>query len=54
MLSYDQVSQVVLVLENLPASVQDARDIGSISDSGRFPWRRVRKTTLVSLPGESP
>ena len=37
MLSYDQVSQVVLVLENPPASVGGVRDVGLISGSGRSP-----------------
>ena len=28
-------------------------DIGSISGSGRFPWRRKWQPTAVFLPGES-
>ena len=30
-----------------------AGDLGSISGSGRFPWRRQRQPTPVFLPGES-
>ena len=31
------VSQVVLVVKNLPASAGDIRDVGSVPGSGRFP-----------------
>ena len=37
-------------LKNLPANVGD---VGSIPESGRFPWRRAWQPTLVILPGES-
>ena len=33
-------SQVVLVVKNPPGNAGDARDLGSIPGSGRFPWRR--------------
>ena len=42
-----------LVVNNLPDNAGDARDIGSIPASGRFPWRRTWQPTPVFLPGES-
>ena len=33
-------SQVALVVKSLPVNAEDARDLGSILGSGRFPWRR--------------
>ena len=42
-----------LVVENLPASLGDVRDVGPIPGSGRFPWRRAWPPTPVFLPGES-
>ena len=33
------VSQVVLVVKNLPANPRDTRDVGSIPGSGRSPGR---------------
>jgi len=41
------------VVKNLPASVEDIRDMGSIPVLGRFPWRRAWQLTPVFLPGES-
>ena len=32
-----QISQVVLVVKNLPANAEDVRDMGSSSGSGRSP-----------------
>ena len=34
-------------------STCSAGDLGSIPESGRFPWRRAWQLTLVFLPGES-
>ena len=31
---------MALMVKNLPVSVGDARDMGSIPASGRFPWSR--------------
>ena len=33
----DEASKEVLVVKNLPANVGDARDLGSILGSGRYP-----------------
>ena len=46
-------SQVALVVKNPPANKREVRDTGSISGSGRFPWRRAWQPTQVFLPGES-
>ena len=54
-LSYPMVcgsSQVVLVAKNLPASVGDIRDVGSIPELGRSPGGRNDNPTPVFLPGE--
>ena len=40
------------VVKNLPANAGDARDMGLIAGSGRFPWRREWQHTPVYLPGE--
>ena len=40
-------------VNNLPANARDTRDAGSISESGRFSWKRKWQPTLVFLPGES-
>ena len=48
------VSQVALVLKNLPASAGDIRDMGSIPGSGRSPGGGHRQPTPVFLPGEFP
>ena len=46
-------SQVVLVVQDPPASAADAGDLGSIPGWGRFPWRRAWQPTQIFLPGES-
>jgi len=38
---------MVLVVKNMPASMGDIRDVGSIPGSGRSPWRRVWQPTPV-------
>ena len=45
-------SQVALVVKNPPSNKREVRDTGSISGSGRFPWRRAWLSTLVFLTGE--
>ena len=37
----------------MPATAGDTGDMGLISGSGRFPWRKKRQPTPVFLPGES-
>ena len=44
-------SQVVLMVENPPASVGDTGDLGLI---GKVPWSSEWQPTAVFLPGESP
>ena len=39
-------------VKTTPANKRDARDMGSISGSGRFPWRRAWQPTPVVLPKE--
>ena len=46
-------SNVALVVKNPPANAGDIRDVGSIPESGRFPWRRAWQAISVCLPGES-
>ena len=46
-------SQVALVVKNPPANARDLRDLCSIPESGRFPWRRKRQLSPVFLPRES-
>ena len=38
---------------NPPANERDARDLGSIPGSGRFPWRGKWQSCPVFLPGEA-
>jgi len=45
--------QVVLVVKKLPAKAGDVRDVGSVAESGRFPWRSTQQPTPAFLPGES-
>ena len=45
-------SQVVLLEKNPPVSTGDSRDMGSIPELGRLPWRRSWQPTPVFLPGE--
>ena len=47
------VSQVALLVKNLPGNAGDVRDVGSIPQVGKFPWRRKWNLTPVFLPGES-
>ena len=49
---YSWVSQVVLVVKNLPANAGDIRTHG-FPWVGKIPWRRAWQPTLVFLPGES-
>ena len=41
------------VVKNLPANAGEAREVGSIPGSGRFPLRKKWLPTLGFLPGES-
>ena len=41
-----------LVVKNPPANAGDTGDVGLISGSGRFPWRRKWQPTQVFLPGK--
>ena len=43
----------IVMAQRLKASACNAGDLGSISGSGRFPWRRKWQPTPVFLPGES-
>ena len=47
------VSQVVLVVKNLPASAGDIMRHGFSPWVGKIPWRKVWQPTLVFLHGES-
>ena len=49
---FDPNSQVVLVVENLPANAEDMRH-GFDPWVGKVLWRRVRQPTLLFLPRES-
>ena len=42
------------VVKNLPANAEAAGDVGSIPESGRFPWRKKWQPTPVFLPGKIP
>ena len=42
----------VLVVQNPPANVRDAREAGLIPGSGRSSWRMKRQPTPVLLPGK--
>ena len=50
----EDLPQVALMVKNPPANAGDRRDVGSIPELGRFPWRRAWQHTPVFLPGESP
>ena len=41
------------MVKNPPANTGDIRVSGSISESGKIPWRRAWQPTPVFLPGES-
>ena len=44
---------MVLVVKKLAENAEDVRDVGSVSESGRFPRRRTQQPTPAFLPGES-
>ena len=46
------VSQVALVVKNLPVSAGDTKTEDSIPGLGRFPWRRAWQPTPVFFPGK--
>ena len=46
-------SQVTLVVKDLPTNAGDVRDVSSIPESGRSPWKRAWQPIPVFLPGES-
>ena len=48
-----RASQFDLMVNNLPASTRDARDMSLIPELGRRPWRRSWQPNPVFLPGES-
>ena len=41
------------MVQNLPVSAGDVKDMGSIPGLGRSPWRRAWQFTPVFLPEES-
>ena len=43
-LEENKASQVALVVKNPPAKAGDIREVGSIPELGRFPWRRAWHT----------
>ena len=52
------VSQVALVVKNLPANTGDIRDMGLIPERKipwvrKIPWRKAGQPSLVFLPEES-
>ena len=46
-------SQMVLLEKNPPVNAGDSRDMGSIPELGRLPWRWAWQPTPVFLPGKS-
>ena len=46
-------SQVTLLVKDLPTNAGDVRDVSSIPESGRSPWKRAWQPIPVFLPGES-
>ena len=50
---WDTVSQLALVVKNLPVNAGDLRDTGSITRSGKISWRTAHHPFPVFLPGES-
>ena len=48
-----RVSQMVLVVNNLPAHARDLRDAGSIPAGQKDPLERAWQPTVVLFPGES-
>ena len=51
--TYIRASQVALMVKNLPANAGDVRDVGSIPEIRKMPWRRQWLQTPVFLSGES-
>ena len=49
-MSYNQASQVVLVIKNLPASEGDLRDSGSIPGLGRSPEPTLLQYSCLKNP----
>ena len=47
------VSQVALLVKNLPADEGNLRDAGLMPGLGRSPWKRAWQPTPVFLLGES-
>ena len=45
------VSQVMLVVKNLPANAEEIKDAGLIPGSERFLWDRKWQPTPLFLPG---
>ena len=45
--------QEAQVVKNPPAHARDAREDDLIPESGRSPWRKKWKPTVVFLPGKS-
>ena len=43
-LEENKASQVALVVKNPPAKAGDIREVGSIPELGRVPWRRAWHT----------
>ena len=50
---YQNASQMVLVVKNLPANAGGIKDVGSVPASGKMPWRSKWQPTPLFLPGES-
>ena len=46
-----KISQVLLVVKNLPANTGDARDSGVTPEVRKIPWRRKWHPTPVFLTG---
>ena len=49
----EDLPQVAVMVKDPPANAGDIRDMGSIPEVGRFPWRRKWQPAQVFLPGES-
>ena len=49
----EDLPQVAVMVKDPPANAGDIRDMGSIPEVGRFPWRKAWQPTVVFLPGES-
>ena len=53
LLNLYEISEVKLVVKNLPANAGHVRDAGSVPGLGKIPWRRKWQPTPISLTGES-